>query len=568
MYFRALAQLNYLEFIDKILPADYPQRDEREMFADNIASMAYQDRKIPLQNNQIQSVREFVPAFQDKITAKSRGGGGELRRMFNMFDTAKKGYVNFDDLMDAAKRWNVEPSDEVRAAVKKMWCPLVEDQGVIDFDGFVVRVLPSDFTDLKELQRVFYNKISSYSGGLQKIFRQVDVDKGGTVDKDELMAELQRMNIQITPELAEEFAKQFDGDGDGAIDFAEFAHAVRSMDPDKQQKPKATHVGLLWEADPYARQRIEAHRPASAGSVHSLEGDVVDADRERVEKELQKQGITEPPIAGAPLRNDELRDYYRTKAGEVLVLDNGTCVVGGIPTDFVDLLRAKIHAKYKSGSSALFKVFKMMDTEADGKITGPEFKRFLEPLNLNLSKPALDLLLHQFDSDGDGSIDYFKFCQVVVPDNYQKLILPDPVTGKAREKMQGIPAMVWQPPRHFAEHSTPTVLTPFDSKAVPLYPGDHRAVNLLREKIAQRSRNSNDRSAAIQFRDALQLYDTGKNGRIPRSRFREVLVRYSIFLSDNEFAELCSKLPNFQGEQLGYKSFYDAVCRRVLRCPG
>ena len=102
MYFRALAQLNYLEFIDKILPADYPQRDEREMFADNIASMAYQDRKIPLQNNQIQSVREFVPAFQDKITAKSRGGGGELRRMFNMFDTAKKGYVNFDDLMDAA----------------------------------------------------------------------------------------------------------------------------------------------------------------------------------------------------------------------------------------------------------------------------------------------------------------------------------------------------------------------------------------------------------------------------------------------------------------------------------
>ena len=538
------------------------------MFADNIASMAYQDRKIPLQNNQIQSVREFIRAFQDKITAKSSGGGSELRRMFNMFDTAKKGYVNFDDLMDAAKRWNVEPSDEVRAAVKKKWCPLVEDQGVLDFDGFIVRVLPSDFTDLKELQRVFYNKISSYSGGLKTIFRRVDVDKGGTVDKDELMAELQRMNIQITPELAEEFAKQFDGDGDGSIDFAEFAAAVRNMDPDKQQNAKAIHVGLLWEADPYARQRIEAHRPASAGSVHSLEGDVVDADRERVEKELQKQGITEPPIAGGPLRNDELRDYYRTKPGEVLVLDNGTCVVRGIPTDFVALLRAKIHAKYKSGNSALLKVFKMMDTEADGKITVPEFKRFLEPLNLNLSKPALDHLLRQFDSDGDGSIDYYKFCQVVVPDNYQKLNVPDAVTGQVREKMQGIPAMVWQPPRHFAEHSTPTVLTPFDSKAVPPYPGDHRAVNLLREKIAQRSRNSNDRSAAIQLRDALRLYDTAKNGRIPRSRFREVLVKYSIFLSDNEFAELCSTLPNFQGEQLGYRSFLDAVRRRVMHCPG
>ena len=55
--------------------------------------MPRQDRKKPLQNNEIVSVREFVRAFQDKISAKSRGGGGELRRMFALFDTAKKGWV-------------------------------------------------------------------------------------------------------------------------------------------------------------------------------------------------------------------------------------------------------------------------------------------------------------------------------------------------------------------------------------------------------------------------------------------------------------------------------------------
>jgi len=222
------SSLNYLEFIDKILPADYPHQDERQMFADNIASMAYQDRKVPLQNAKVLSVREFIPAFQEKITAKSRGGGGELRRMFNMFDTAKKGHVNFDDLMDAAKRWNVEPSDQVREAVKKMWCPLVEEKEIINFDNFVVRVLPSDFTDLKELQRVFFEKITVHSGAMKQIFRRMDVDKGGTIDKDEILAELQRMNIQITPELAEEFMKQFDEDGDGEIDFAEFMHMIRA----------------------------------------------------------------------------------------------------------------------------------------------------------------------------------------------------------------------------------------------------------------------------------------------------------------------------------------------------
>ena len=40
-----------------------------------------------------------------------------------------------------------------------------------------------------------------------------------------------------------------------------------------------------------------------------------------------------------------------------------------------------------------------------------------------------------------------------VPDNYQRKVLPD--NSKA---MQGVPAMVWQPPRYFMEHKTPTVL--------------------------------------------------------------------------------------------------------------
>jgi Ca2+-binding EF-hand superfamily protein len=558
---RVLAQLNYLEFIDKILPADYPHQDERQMFADNIASMAYQDRKVPLQNAKVLSVREFIPAFQEKITAKSRGGGGELRRMFNMFDTAKKGHVNFDDLMDAAKRWNVEPSDQVREAVKKMWCPLVEEKEIINFDNFVVRVLPSDFTDLKELQRVFFEKITVHSGAMKQIFRRMDVDKGGTIDKDEILAELQRMNIQITPELAEEFMKQFDEDGDGEIDFAEFSRAIRNMDPDKQQK-NTNPVGLLWEADPYARQRIDAHRPTTAASIHSVAGDAVDAEREKMEQELQKQGITEAPIAGAPLRNEELRDYSMPgKLGHIEVLADGTCLVDGVPTDFVDLLRQKIHAKFKNGYSPLLRLFKMMDAESDGKITMSEFKRFLEPYNLNLSKAAEEHLMNQFDTDGDGAVDYNEFCQRIVPENYQKIIVPDTVTGKPREKMQGVPAMVWQPPHHFAEHSTPKVLAPFDSKAVPPYPGDDRAVNILREKLAQRARNSNDRSAAIQLRDALQLYDTTKTGRIPRSRFREVLERYSVFLSDEEFADLCSKLPSFKGGQVGFKQFLNAVRR-------
>lgn len=67
---------------------------------------------------------------------------------------------------------------------------------MISFDAFVERVLPRDFTDLKALQRVFFEKITLNSGAMQEVFRRIDQDHGGTIDKDEIIAELHRMNIQ------------------------------------------------------------------------------------------------------------------------------------------------------------------------------------------------------------------------------------------------------------------------------------------------------------------------------------------------------------------------------------
>ena len=68
------------------------------------------------------------------------------------------------------------------------------------------------------------------------MFRRIDVDKGGTITTDELIHELNRMNIQIAPELAEAFSREFDEDGDAEIDFVEFSRAIRNMDPDRADK--------------------------------------------------------------------------------------------------------------------------------------------------------------------------------------------------------------------------------------------------------------------------------------------------------------------------------------------
>ena len=50
-------------------------------------------------------------------------------------------------------------------------------------------------------------------------------------------------------------------------------------------------------------------------------------------------------IAGAPLRNEDLRGYETHSQSELVVHEDGTCVVDGVPTDFVSMLRDKVRPR-------------------------------------------------------------------------------------------------------------------------------------------------------------------------------------------------------------------------------
>ena len=74
---------------------------------------------------------------------------------------------------------------------------------------------------------------------------------------------------------------------------------------------------------------------------------------------------------------------------ELVVLPDGSCIVDGVPTDFVALLRDKVAAKTALYSSArLRREFKAMDVDSNGRLGAKEFRRFLEPYNLNLVRAA------------------------------------------------------------------------------------------------------------------------------------------------------------------------------------
>ena len=541
--------LNYLEFVHRILPADYPKRGTR--YADDIASIASEDRKKPLGEKEITTTHDFETAFRDKLSARSVGGGSEQLKQYKMFDLEGKGHVVFDDLIRAAQRWNLSPSAQVLGEVRHLWCkPENRESGIIDFYDFVNKVLPPDFQDVDEVLRVFYNKMTENWSALRDAFRTMDSDGSGTVSTSEIVEQLKRMNIVVPPELAQTFAEQFDKDGDGEVDFAEFSRAIRAMDPDAKKDKSA--VGLLWDPDQLSAKKILEHRPASHASLHS------ECPADELEEENQTGMLSQRLLNKHGVDLHEPRTHRGKLIGQITYDEDGNFRQDGIPINFAHVLREKIYRK-RGAVHSLRNAFQALDKDGSGAVSRLEFREFLKPYNLNLNDAALDALIDMFDDDHDGLITFTEFCQRVMPNDYDMLSTVDPVTGNSTQTMQGVPAMVRNRSRRVVQPGQTTNFGLFDSKLIAPYPRDERAVNLVREKVAQRTRNANDNAPSKQLRDALSVYDKQQNGRIEMDSFRRVLERYNVFLDDSEFAALSAKYAEGDTGMMQYKPFLDKV---------
>ena len=208
-----------------------------------------------------------------KVQQRGKGGPFENLTAFRKFDAQNKGYTTFDDLMQFARSWNLSCTKNVELELKQRYCRAENfESGVIDFDDFVHKVLPTDFTNPGEAAMAFKQKMMDNWKHLRQAFRDIDRDKSGSIDKNEIVAEMRRMNMNIDEDVANAISDRFDYDGDGSIDFQEFARGLTDMSiddfmPRLKQQPVST-VGLLWEE---AKSNHRVYRPQTAASLHSQE---------------------------------------------------------------------------------------------------------------------------------------------------------------------------------------------------------------------------------------------------------------------------------------------------------
>ncbi|KAK4153256.1 hypothetical protein C8A00DRAFT_34027 [Chaetomidium leptoderma] len=155
-------------------------------------------------------------AFQDNSTSGSQTLSPEqvaqYKEVFEIFDKDGTGDITADELGQVMRELGLNPSDsELRDIVNEAD---LNDDGSISFDEFLALMSQS----VKELDT---------EQELLSAFRVFDKDGSGTISSDELRGVLKSLGENLTDAEVEEMIQLADGNGDGQIDYHEFANIMK-----------------------------------------------------------------------------------------------------------------------------------------------------------------------------------------------------------------------------------------------------------------------------------------------------------------------------------------------------
>lgn len=233
----------------------------------------------------------------------------------------------------------------------------IQDDVVVG-DGGNLKLVASD-QEVYDNWLKLKNLIATRFSEIRRAFRLIDEDSSGDCDKKEIKFMLNAMfNLSVPDHVMDRLIDLADFDGDGVINFAEFA---RIMTADNVLKMKKTVV-----ADPgnWGRESPE--------KILTLDY----SDLAEMKRKMQSGG-------------------YETKDHHVKLRRTGPGI---------DALR-RAHSTYKKAIlgrySSMKEAFRAIDTDGSGLIRRAELRRFLRGLSKSIPDRVISGLIDFCDSDGD-----------------------------------------------------------------------------------------------------------------------------------------------------------------------
>jgi len=151
----------------------------------------------------------------------------EFREAFNAFDKDGGGSIDKYELMDLFKSLGQNPSEEELDNMIR--CADTDGNGTIDFYEFSTLMAHLMFSqDSKEAK----------CERLRAAFKIFDTDNNGTISTDEMRNIMYNLGEECTLDDVDDVVGRFDVNGDGVIDYQEFASGIVE---EKLLRPGATH---------------------------------------------------------------------------------------------------------------------------------------------------------------------------------------------------------------------------------------------------------------------------------------------------------------------------------------
>ncbi|CAI4223530.1 unnamed protein product [Auanema sp. JU1783] len=138
----------------------------------------------------------------------------EYRQVFNMFDTDRSGAIALDELETAIRNLGLDQTrDELDKIIDE-----VDQRGnhQIDFDEFCI------------VMRRLYMKKRSWNEVVKECFTVFDRAESGSISKRDFQYILREFGDITDSQIIEEIFLEADVDGNGVIDYDEFAYMVKN----------------------------------------------------------------------------------------------------------------------------------------------------------------------------------------------------------------------------------------------------------------------------------------------------------------------------------------------------
>ena len=206
---------------------------------------------------------------------------------------------------------------------------------------------------IKIIKEKLRERCATGPAGFLKLFRDIDADHGGTIDREEMRRFLQYYALGNDDEVFEEIFRKFDPDNSGDIDMNEFLVHLLDQSVEEESREES---GLL-----HCRQKGGSREHDKEGVVSAVDCSAIDGSMDAL--------------------------------------------------DIVNLIKEKISSRTPSSSCMVTTAFRMFK-RGEENISRKHFFDVLQLFNIKLASTELeDDIWNHFDTDGDGEIDFDGFVE-------------------------------------------------------------------------------------------------------------------------------------------------------------